>query len=481
MPLNEECAVAAVYSKKNDAAFHLHKMLLQQQHRGQLSAGIAVYDKSSTGLIHNRRRLGKVENLFKLYHKEKFENILKNNSGKIGIGHVRYATSGSNDEELAQPFERHHGLKDKSFNFAFNGNIENYSELKEEAEKEGFTFYKNVDTELIKYLICKELSKNRPLKQVFNNLSKKLKGSYSIVLVNGNGELVIARDPHGFKPLCYTINKQGFFAASESVAINNDGENEIQNVKAGEMITVSDKGIKKEFFAKSKRISHCMFEWAYFASPNSVIENKSVYEVRQNLGKILANQEKTFYSTKDFIVVSVPDTAKPIGDALAYELDLPSMEGILRNRYIGRTFIEEENREEKVREKYSIVKSVLKDKKVILVEDSLVRGTTTKGLIQRIKKYGEAKEVHLRVACPPILSPCYYGIDIKTKGELLATPYVKNIKKGLTKKQNNKLAKDYGADSLIYLPIERLPEAIGINKEKLCMACLNGEYPTRKC
>ena len=484
--IKEECALAAISLQnepgsypKGAAAFFLYKMLLQQQHRGQLSTGISTYNKNRAQLIDTYKRLGKIESAFKPYRKEKFLAIMEKYSGSKGIGHLRYATSGSDDEGFAQPFERHHGKRWKWFSFAFNGNIANYNELKNGLEEANYQLIRELDTEVIMHYISKQMvgEKKQPLESVFGNLSEIIDGAYSLVYLNAEGELAILRDPLGFKPLCYGTKDNDFMAASESVAFNTDGEIKTISVEPGEMILIANNSIEKKRFAKCKRKAHCMFEWIYFASPNSEIEGRSVYEARQSLGKNLAKCE-TQKIDKDFIVVSVPDTAKPSGDALAFELGIPAEEGVMRNRYIGRTFIEGEDRRQKVKEKYSLVKSVLKDKKVMLVEDSLVRGTTTKGLIERIRKYGGSREVHLRIACPPILGPCFYGIDMSTINELLAPPYVKDIEEGITDEESQKLAKDYGVDTLIYLPRADVPKSIGLPENQLCMACLNGNYPT---
>ncbi|MBN2066913.1 MAG: amidophosphoribosyltransferase [Candidatus Diapherotrites archaeon] len=483
--IKEECALAAVSlhnpGPKKHAALNLYKMLLQQQHRGQLSAGITTYNPDRTQLIDTYKKLGKVDNAFKTYRREKFLGIMKKYAGSNGIGHLRYATSGADDEGYAQPFERHHGRSWKWFSFAFNGNIANYKELKEELKKASYRMVRELDTELLMHFISKQMvgEKKQALENVFSGISETIDGAYSLVYLNADGELAVLRDPLGFKPLSYGMRDNDFLAASESVAFNTDGEIKTESVAPGEIIIASNGAIEKKRFAKSTRTAHCMFEWIYFASPNSTIERSNVYEARRNLGKTLAKYE-TQKIDKEFIVVPVPDTAKPIGDALAFELGVPSEEGVMRNRYIGRTFIETDNREQKVKEKYSLVKSVLKDKKVLLVEDSLVRGTTTKGLVQRIRQHGKAKEIHLRIACPPILGPCFYGIDMSTIKELLAAPYVKSIQEGITTEESEKLAKDYGVDSLIYLPVNEIPKAIGLPANNLCMACLNADYPTEQ-
>ncbi len=484
--VKEECALAAVsLSKKLDsypkgaAAFYLYKMLLQQQHRGQLSAGITTYKKDRKQVIDTYKKLGKVDNAFKTFRKEKFYGILNKYAGSIGIGHLRYSTCGADDVGFAQPFERHHGRRWKWFSFAFNGNIANYASLKKELADSDYHLIRDVDTEALMHHMSKQMigSEKKGIEDVFANLAQIIDGAYSLVYMNADGELAVIRDPVGFKPLCYAEKDGDFFAASESVAFNGDGSMKVHDVQPGEVVLVSDGNVEKKRFAKCEKKAHCIFEWVYFANPRSIIDGQGVYEARQNLGIALAKHESQKMD-KDFIVVPVPDTAKPSGDALAFELGVPSKEGIMRNRYIGRTFIESDSRAEKVKEKYSIIKSIVEGKKILLVEDTIVRGTTTKNLIERLKKYGKAKEIHLRVACPPILAPCFYGIDMSTINELIAPGYVKDIAEGITEEESAKFAKDYGVESLIYLPKDELAKAIGLPKNELCMGCLNANYPT---
>ncbi len=481
----DHCGLAAVQLFKDSpkipdgkAAFILYKMLLRQQHRGQLSAGITTFNRKRSQLLRTYKKTGMVNEAFRASHSHKFAFRMRLLEGDRGIGHVRYATCGLDDETYSQPFERVHGRNWKWFSFGFNGQICNYPDLKEELEKANYHLIRQTDTELMMHTISKQLvgEKRVPLKEVFGKAGKIFDGAYNIVYLNARGELAAVRDPLGFKPLCYVKEGDSVLAASESVAFPK-GDEKIKHVKPGEMLLANESGFSTQKFAKSPRKAHCMFEWVYFASPNSNIEGKVVYDARFDLGRYLAKNEQV-EPDEDSVVVPVPDTAKPAGDALAFGLGIPSKEGILRNRYIGRTFIEGKGRAEKVREKYTLVKSILKNKKVYLVEDSVVRGTTTKGVIDRIKKEGKAKEVHLRVSCPPILAPCFYGIDMSTVQELAARKFVKDVDAGIREKEEEKMAKSMGVDSLQYLPRELLPKAIGLDKNDLCMACLNSKYPT---
>ena len=484
--LHEECGIAAVYIKENGetankALFYLYKLMLNLQNRGQLSAGITTYNADRKQLLDTYTDLGPVNEVFRTSNKAKSMNIFKRYAGNKGIGHVRYATSGSEDKSSAQPFERHHGRKWKWFSFCFNGNLANFMELRKDLmKKEDYHMVYNNDTEIIMHHLSKELDANKKpnLVKVFSNLAKKFDGMYNIAFINGDGDIVVARDPYGFRPLVYGFNEGTFMAASESNALINCGIKNFKPLEPGHLICIKNGDVRIEKFADSKRRAHCMFEWVYFSNVSSVNDGKSVYLSRTQLGKKLAKLE-TEKITKDHIVVPVPDTAKAAGDAFAYELGIPSKEGLIRNRYVGRTFIEGSNRDDRVQNKYTILGDVVKGKKVFLIDDSIVRGSTTGQIVRYLKKEGGAKEVHVRVSCPPIRGPCFYGIDMSTVSELLVPKFEKKPHSGeISKETCKKIAKEMGADSLIYQTIEGLIKAIGFPKNELCAACITGEYPT---
>lgn len=485
--VRDECGIAAVHIKGNGESanktlFYLYKILLNLQNRGQLSAGITTYNPKRAQLLDTHKDLGPVNEVFKTSSKSKSINIFKRYAGNRGIGHVRYATSGSEEVSLAQPFERHHGRKWKWFSFCFNGNIANYEELRKTLmDKTGYHVVHNLDTEIIMHHLAREMrgAKSPNLRTAFSNLSKKFDGCYNISFINANGEMSILRDPVGFRPLCYGFQDDMFLAASESNALINCGVTDYKDLKPGEMIHISPEGnIDVKRYAKSTKTAHCMFEYVYFSNVSSVLDGRSVYITRTNLGKELAKLE-TEDIGEDHIVIPVPDTAKAAGDSMAYELGIPAREGLMRNRFVGRTFIEGSSREDRVQNKYTALKEILRDKKVILVDDSVVRGTTTRQIIKYLKKEGKAKEVHLRISCPPVRGPCFYGIDMSTVSELLVPPYEgKPVKEDVSDEVCAKIAKDVGADSLIYQKMEGLVKSIGLPKNELCMACLNGEYPT---
>jgi len=483
--IHENCGIAAVYIKENGetankALFYLYKLLLNLQNRGQLSAGITTFNEHREQLLDTYSDLGPVNEVFRTSDKAKSMRIFKRYAGNKGIGHVRYATSGSEERSYAQPFERHHGKKWKWFSFCFNGNLANYMELKKNVEKFGYYMIRQTDTEIIMHYLSKQLApKKKPnLVDVFSNLAEKFDGMYNIAFINAEGDIVVARDPYGFRPLVYGSQNGMFMAASESNALINCGITNYKSLEPGHLIWVKKGNIKIHKFAESKRISHCMFEWVYFSNVSSVNDGRSVYLTRTQLGRELAKLE-TEKITKDHVVVPVPDTAKAAGDAFAYELGIPAKEGLIRNRFVGRTFIEGSNRDDRVQNKYTVLKEVVKGKKVILVDDSIVRGSTTSQIVKYIKKEGGAKEVHVRVSCPPIRGPCFYGIDMSTVAELLVPRFEKKpVYEEISKKTCAKIAKAMGADSLIYQTVEGLVRSIGYPKNKLCTACITGDYPT---
>ena len=486
--VKHSCGIAASYLKETipdadkKALFYLYRMLLNLQNRGQLSAGFTTYSRKRKQLIDTYKNLGHVNEVFKTNDIHKSVNLFKKYAGNKAIGHVRYATSGVEDKTYAQPFERHHGRMWKWFSFCFNGNLVNFPKLKKTLmEKIHYHIIHDTDTEIMMHYIARQLrGGTKPdIADVFARLVGKFDGAYNVAFMNAFGDLAVLRDPMGFRPLCYHIEGDKLLVASESNAIQNCGFSDIKSLEPGKIITVQDGHVEIRRCAKCRRKAHCMFEWVYFANVSSVLDGRSVYVTRTQLGKELARLE-TEKITKDHIIVPVPDTAKAAGDAMAYELGVPSQEGLVRNRYIGRTFIEGvEKREGKVENKYTAIKNILKDKKVILVDDSVVRGATCQEIVRYLKEKGRAKEVHLRVSCPPIKAPCFYGIDMSTIGELLLPGYEKPIDPEKTsQKILDKIAKDIGADSFIYNTIPGLVRSIGLPKKDLCMACLTGIYPT---
>jgi amidophosphoribosyltransferase len=316
------------------------------------------------------------------------------------------------------------------------------------------------------------------LVEMMRSVAKRFDGAYSIAFLNARGEMFIARDPWGLRPLCYAIEGPLFAAASESVALLNLGfsHESIRSLEPGEMVTVSGGKFKLERFAPSPRRTHCFFEWIYFANVASTMDDRSVYLARKTLGEELARLEDIAIDSST-IVVPVPDTSKCAADAMAYRLGVPSVEGLIRNRYSGRTFIEGvDSRMSKAAAKYTPLREVLEGKRVILVEDSIVRSTTMRVLVSKIREVGLAKEIHVRVACPPITSPCFYGIDMSTISELFAPQFMRDDRS--PEGTYAEMAHELGADSLRYLPIESIARAVNRSTDELCRACITGQYPT---
>jgi amidophosphoribosyltransferase len=456
-------------------------MLLDVQNRGQLSAGITSYDPQRQQLLDTYRGLGSVSEVFRLSHRGKSESIMARYTGPAAIGHVRYATCGKEDLSYAQPFERHHLQKHKWFSFGFNGQLANYAQLRDKIlADDDHHLARATDTEIIMHEISRELSGDRrpTLAEVMRSVAGRFDGAYSIAFLNALGEMLIARDPLGIKPLSYAIEGSLLAAASESVALLNLGfsHGSIRSLEPGEMITVSGDKLSIERFAESPRRAHCFFEWIYFANVASTLDDRSVYLSRKSLGEELARLEDLAIDA-DTIVVPVPDTSKCAADAMAYRLGVPSVEGLIRNRYSGRTFIEGgDNRMSRAAAKYTPLREVLEGKRVLLVEDSIVRSTTMRVLIKRIREVGGAREIHVRVACPPIVSPCFYGIDMSTIAELFAPRFIHGSRP--LDEVYAEMAHELRADSLRYLPVESIAKAVGRPASELCRACITGDYPT---
>ena len=491
--LHHECGVAAVYhldstetshlvplGEQNETSRLIPRLLLDMQNRGQLAAGMTTFNSHRNQLIDTHRNVGTVPEVFHLNHAERFEDLMVKYAGRAAIGHVRYATCGKDDKSYAQPFERHHIEKSKWFSFGFNGQLANYPELREEIlSQKDFHLARETDTEILMHLISQELSatKKPPLLDVLDGLSERLDGAYNIVFLNALGDMFVARDPLGFRPLCYAVEGPLFAAASESVALANLGfrDSSIKNLPPGCAAIIENGELQIKQFVGSPRRAHCFFEWIYFANVCSSLDDRSVYLTRKKLGEELAALE-TVPVDADTIVVPVPDTAKAAADSMAFQLNVPSMEGLIRNRYVGRTFIEGANRADKARLTYTPLPEVLEGKRVLLVEDTIVRSTTMKTLISQLRDRGRAREVHVRVACPPIIAPCFYGIDMSTIRELFAPNFMDGSQ--LTPEIEREMADAIGADSLRYLPVDAIARCVSLPVQALCQACLDTNYPT---
>lgn len=490
----EACGIAAIYYLPDSGSSRisvsegpeeisrlLPRMLLDVQNRGQLSAGFTTYNPHRRQLLETYKDVGTVSEVFRMTHKGKFESLMKKYGGRAAIGHVRYATCGQEDRSLAQPFERRHIKKHKWFSFAFNGQLANFPQLRAELLADGDSYLAHeTDTEILMHLFCNALHVPEPpsLIDMMRHVAERIDGAYSLVFLDALGQMLVARDPLGFKPLAYAVDGPLFAAASESVALVNLGfrPEQIRSLLPGHAILITQGRLEILPFCQSSGRAHCFFEWIYFSNVASTIDGRSVYLARKALGEELARLEDVPID-EHTVVVPVPDTSKAAADAMAYRLGIPCVEGLIRNRYTGRTFIEGPHRRlVKAQIKYIPLREVLEDKRILLVEDSIVRATTMKALLERMRDLGRPREIHVRVACPPIISPCFYGIDMSTLSELFAPPFLQGGP--LTPQIQAQMAKALGADSLRYLPVEAVARAIGLPPDHLCQACITGQYPT---
>lgn len=499
--IHDECGVAAIYcleyssksaictfAEAKNASYLIPRMLQDIQNRGQLAAGMTSYSPNRLQLLLTHKEIGVVSEVFRLSHKQKSESLMKRFAGRAAIGHVRYATCGTDDATYAQPFERQHIRKAKWFSFGFNGQLANYEQLRNELLQENENHLaRETDTEIILHEISRVLSRdpNANFLTLMQQLSRRFDGAYALALLTAQGDMLVARDPLGIKPMCYAFDGFVFAAASENVALMNLGfePDQIHDLPAGHMATIVAGEFSVQKYVESPTRAHCFFEWIYFANVASTLDQRSVYLTRTHLGQELAAAERANpifdWNDGNTIVVPVPDTSKAAADAMAFSLGVPSVEGLIRNRYSGRTFIENtpEQRMQRAKAKYTPLREVLEGKRVILVEDSIVRSTTMQVLLSRIYERGGAKEIHVRVACPPIVAPCFYGINMPTISELFAPKYLNDLEEP-NDQIHAMMASDLRCDSLRYLPLAAIARAIQMPGETLCQACLTGKYPT---
>ncbi len=437
---HEECGIVAIYSKKGkDVAPLIYKALMALQHRGQDAAGFAIENK---GKIDARLGIGLVDRIFE----EKDVEV----KGSVGIGHTRYPTAGECRMCDVQPFVH------KNIAVAHNGHIPNYQELKKSLEESGYSFTSSVDSEVVSYILDKHLKNG--LEKAVSKIMEDVDGAYSIVSIV-DGKIVVFRDPRGIRPLVWGENDEYICFASESVALDINNIPYVGVVNAGELVTVSEKGSISRKTIRKEQVKHCMFEYVYFSRPDSIINDRSVYQTRKKLGEILAREAPV----KADVVIPVPDTSRGAAASYASTLGIPCEEGLIKNRYIGRTFImpSQEKRVDAVRVKLNPIRDIINGKSVVLVDDSIVRGTTLKEIVMLVRQAG-AKKVHIRIPCPPIKAPCFYGVDMSTYEELIAN-----------KKTVDQICKFLDADSLQYISIDGLKKAIA---QPVCTGCLNEEY-----
>ena len=456
--LREECGVFGYFSNDTyeDIAAAAYYALFALQHRGQESCGIVVNDY---GVFTSHKDRGLVEDVFTK------ERILALGAGNIAIGHCRYGTSGTRNRSNSQPIVVNH-IKGRMA-VAHNGSLTNYYELREKLELQGSIFHTTSDAEIISYIITKERLTASSIEQAIERSMDTIQGAYSLVVMSPK-KLIAARDPRGFRPLCYGVTEDGsYVVASESCALDAVGARFVRDVEPGEIIVFTKDGVKSvtTHCGKEKK-SMCVFEFIYFACPDSVIDGSSVHNARLRAGAFLALE----HPVQADVVIGVPDSGIDAAIGYSRQSGIPYGVGLIKNKYIGRTFIApgQKHREDKVRIKLNPVAATVKDKRVVLIDDSIVRGTTCARIIKLLREAG-AKEVHMRVSAPPFLNPCYYGTDISSRESLIA--YNHSLEE---------IEKIIGVDSLGYLSITNAKLlAESIKGEEFCTACFDGLYPTK--
>lgn len=452
--LHEECGVFGVYDLDGeDVASSIYYGLFALQHRGQESCGIAVSDtQGPKGIVKSSKGMGLVNEVFT-------PDNLETLKGNIGVGHVRYSTAGASCAENIQPLVLNY-IKG-TLAMAHNGNLVNAPELKRQLEYSGAIFQTTIDSEVIAYHIARERLKTTSVELAVKNAMIKISGAYSLVIMSPR-KLIGARDPFGFRPLCIGKRDNAYVLASESCALDAVSAEFVRDVLPGEIVTISQDGIHSDTSLCTKTAAKCIFEYIYFARPDSVIDGVSVYNSRIIAGKILA---QTHPAEAD-IVVGVPDSGNAAALGFALESGIPFGMAFVKNSYVGRTFIKPKQsvRESSVRIKLNVLKEVVKGKRVVMIDDSIVRGTTSERIVRMLKCAG-ATEVHVRISSPPFLYPCYFGTDVPSCDQLIA--------------HNNsieKICQMLGADSLGYLEGDRLSELVEGDRG-FCDACFSANYP----
>lgn len=454
--MKDKCGIVGIYSKNHDKdiSASIYYALYALQHRGQESAGIATHNINKG--INYYCGMGLVADVFK-------NNELKELSGDIGIGHVRYSTTGQSRIENSQPFVTE--FEGGYMAMAHNGDIVNSKHLRKHLEEKGYEFDSDTDSEVLCYLIKEEYRKNEDIIKTLEKISKMIIGSYSIVILI-NDELYAIRDPKAMKPLAIAKKDDMYIIASESVAFDVITADFIRDFKPGEIISIVDGELTShllEITCKCKN-ARCMFEYVYFARPDSIIDEKSVFDVRLQMGKKLYEE----FPFEADLIVPVPDSSIPCALGYSRASGIPYGEALIKNRYVGRTFImpSQEERELAVKLKLNPLKEGIKGKDIVLIDDSIVRGTTSAELINILKDAGACK-IYLLIGCPPVIAPCFYGVAMASKKELIAANYtVEEIREKL------------GADALGYISINSLIESIGMDEDELCLGCVNENYPT---
>lgn len=451
MKIHEECGVFGVMSKEpSDVAKICYFGLYALQHRGQESCGIVVNDD---GIFHSHKDLGLVSEVFT---KSTLSHLPQ---GTLAVAHARYGTTGATNRRNCQPIEVNHQKGHMAI--AHNGNLSNAAALRSELELSGAIFHSTSDTETIAYIITRERLTAPSIEEAVSRAMNTLDGAYSLIIMSPQ-KLICARDPYGFRPLCYGQTEDGSYViASESCAIAAVGARFIRDVDPGEILVFTTEGVvsrREHCGSRERRI--CIFEYIYFARPDSVIEGISVHAARQRAGAALAEA----HPVDADVVIGVPDSGLDAALGYSQASGIPYGIGLIKNKYIGRTFIAPDSRADQVRIKLAPIRETVQGKRVVLIDDSIVRGTTCERIVRLLRDAG-AREVHMRVTAPPFLYPCYYGTDIDSQENLIACHH-----------SIPEICRMIGADSLGYLPVERLQCLTG--HEYFCSACFRGEYPT---
>jgi amidophosphoribosyltransferase len=449
----DECGVFGIYAPEHDVARMAYFALYALQHRGQESAGIAAADRG--GYIITQRALGLVNQVFK-------EHDLRALAGDLAIGHVRYSTTGSNEWENSQPVHRSAGSGgNRELALAHNGNLINAVELHAELRAQGVQFSSTSDSEIIAALIATHPAEK--LEDAVAAVLPRLKGAFSTVVMTKD-KVVAFRDPAGLRPLALGQIGDRYCVASESCAFDIIGATYLRDVQPGEMVTLSERGIGTRQVVSGEREAFCVFEYIYFARPDSRMNGQLLQAARGRMGEILAREAPA--PTAD-LVIAVPDSGNPAARGFARAAGLPQDDGLIKNRYVARTFIQpgQELRKHGLRMKFNPLPEIVGGRRIVVVDDSIVRGNTTRQIVQMLRDAG-ALEVHMRISAPPIKHPCFYGIDMSKREEMIAH--------GRTPAE---VAEELGVDSLAYLSLEGVYEAVNGERGRHCDACFSGEYP----
>jgi len=450
--IHEECGVFGIFGPEGtEAAAATYYGLFSLQHRGQESCGIAV---NHQGDVHVYKDMGLVSDVFS-------QPVLDSLIGKSAIGHVRYSTTGQSIRENAQPLVTRYSKG--TLAIAHNGNLSNAVTLRQQLEDQGAIFQTTIDSEIMAYLIARNRSQTETVEEAVALTMEQLEGAYCL-LVLSRGKMIAARDPLGFRPLCIGQLGEAIVFASESCALDTVGATFIRDVEPGEIVVVDKNGMRSLKTQSRGRRHHCIFEYIYFARSDSKLDSVSVYEARLRAGRLLAAQ----YPVEADIVLGVPDSGLDAAMGYSMASGIPLVRGFVKNNYVGRTFIKptQGQRETAVRIKLNPVRSSVEGKRVIMVDDSIVRGTTSARIVQQLKQAG-ATEVHVRISAPPFLWPCYFGTDIPSTDQLTARRHTLD-----------EICQMIGADSLGFLRLDSLHEMMGEQEKHYCDACFSGYYPS---